>query len=187
MKKLVISIPVILGIIFILSCDKLGNSKKDLCAEDKTTSYVYLAYPWLEPNFNMQVDPDDSRVFQVWTVPYENICPDEHILIEITGTITPRPDKDLRFRVEYRYGAFGVFGNSYEMAGQEDIPNNQKTFSGQTWFGIKNAYDAEPGSFYLNFEWYLYGDNEDELTDLAYFQQFTVNFKITLEYHLYEN
>ena len=187
MKKLYLLVPVIVSVIFILSCDKIGNSNKDLCKEDGEHKEILTAYPWLEPHFNMQVDPDDSRVYQVWTDAYENICPDHHILVEISGTISPIPDDDLRFRVEYRYGAFGVWGNSYDLIGTPNQAENKLEFTGQTNFGVKDAYGDEPGSFYLNFEWFLKGENNDEQTDLAYFQQFNINFKIILEYHLYEN
>lgn len=187
MKNLILYLPIVVALIFILSCNNIGNSKKDLCKEDGEHQEILTAYPWLEPHFNMQVDNEDSRVFQVWTDVYENICPDEHILVEIRGTISPIPDNDLRFRIKYIYGAFGVFGNTYDLVGIPDQQANKLAFEGQTSFGVKNAYGDEPGSFYLDLEWYLKGDNGEEQADLAYFQQFSVNFKITLEYHLYEN
>jgi len=188
MKKLYLLIPLIVAAIFILSCDKIGNSNKNTCVEDDTETKILVAYPWLEPHFNMQVDPDDSRVFQVYTDAYENICPDEHIYVEVDGTITPMPqDRDIRFRVEYRYGAFGVWGNTFDVNFTQLPQENKQTYQGSTSFGIKDAYGAEPGSFYLNFEWYFKGDYGEETTDLAKFQEYTVNFKIWVHYYSYDN
>jgi hypothetical protein len=188
MKKLILIVPVVLAIVFILSCDKIGNSKKETCVEDETQTKVEIAYPWLEPHFNMQVDPDDSRVFQVYSDVYENICPDEHIYVEIHGSISPIPlDRDIRFRIEYRYGAFGVWGNTFDATFTPNQQENKLEYSGGTTFGIKDAYGAEPGSFYVNFEWYFKGDNGEETADLAIFKQYTVNFRIWLEYYNYDN
>jgi hypothetical protein len=185
MKKIIFPGIILTVTVFLIisSCDKIGNSNKGNCKDDAEIIHMPYETPWNDSHFNMQID-GNYRVFQVYTNSFENVCPDEHIKIEVACIIMPPGTRNIQLRIEYRYGLFGAFGNTWT------VPKNyladQIVFEGNTTFGIKNAYDNEPGSFYLNIEWVL--DNYlDESVDLEYFKTHFNSIIVSVSLKRYKN
>jgi hypothetical protein len=133
-------------------------------------------------------EDDSNRIFQVYTDPFENVCPDEHIQVRISGQrISYIPvDRTINLQVDYRYGYFGVYGNTYVTDSYSHPGSDGSTlwYNGLTTFGIKDAYQDEPGSFYLNIEWHM-TKGSSETADLLYFKQLTIYcwVEVTLKYY----
>lgn len=178
MKKVSLIALVFTGVLFFVNCDKTDKDKKSTCGSEQNQSKHWGNFqgiaPWDDPTWNFYTE-GNFRVFQVSLMAHDNVCPDEHIVFNIHCVMIPDQPRNIQVRVKYRYGAFGVFGSTYTPV--KAVLNTGIDYSGESNFGIKNAYGSEPGAFYFMLEWVI--DNfQDYSVDFEYFKYsfYTVDF-----------
>lgn len=166
------------------------DAADDPCGEAKT---VVLTWG---PNFTKFLEDTcffnyiqgNNRVFQVSSEVFHNVCPLEHIKAKFVSYIN-RPDSSqterfFTMRLKYIYGPFGLYGNDIPSDKIEDFQTNYHV-SGGNEFGIKNAYDTDPGAFFVELEW-LMENYQDEQVDKDYFIHYIDYAAIQIDYKEYK-
>ena len=167
---------------FFVSCDKESNEPFDEsnCGDDaKNVLQHYISSPpWKSKDWNTYIE-GQNRVFQVSSDMVDSVCPDREIIIFDTSSCKKPQVRNIQVRLKYRYGLFGVYGNTFVPGKQ--IEPDLIHFDGRFVFGIKDAYGNDPGSFYYMVEWVIDGVNSDT-TDLEYFKSVFYEVFIVAEY-----
>lgn len=170
-----------------VTCDD-PNAQEDLCGEKKDFVKIWgKGFIKFEDDtgFYNYIEGND-RVFQVSSEVLENVCPDSHIQLKFM-TIINRPDtleRKMKLRLKYRYGLFGVYGNTIYTNSIDEYTSSYD-LKGEGEFGIKNAYDKEPGAFYIALEWIL-ENYQDEQVDYNYMIQFVKSGGMEAHYKEYK-
>jgi hypothetical protein len=171
MKKILCFLVAGIACLALQTCTNKNDTtpSDDPCGDERTKSFCWDAsnkFPWNDNTFNYFTE-GNNRVFQVSTSVESNVCIDWHIKYDLNCTMKPNQTRNIQVRIKYRYGFFGVYGNT-DIA-TKSTTTNFITYVEINTFGIKNAYTSSPGSFYLSVEWVI--DNYlDYPVDLAYFQ-----------------
>lgn len=159
-------------LVLIQACSKTSDPPQpSLCSEESEENNCEwygnkTPSPWSDISFNNYTE-GTSRVFQVSTPAEEDACIDSHIEYFLNCFMALDQPRKIQVRLKYRYGFFGVFGDSRITTMSEDQGLAKYAVKGD--FGIKNAYVESPGSFYFAVEWII--ENAGDVNaDLDYFK-----------------
>lgn len=171
MKRTIICIALLCCSIVLLTCsEKTDPADPEKCGELEEFScewfYNKNIIPWNDPTFNSYIE-GSARVFQVTAGFEDSVCIDKHILYDLLAIFADDQPRVITVRLQYRYGIFGVFGNSRDAF--PTIESGHATYTARGDFGIKNAYSASPGAFLFYVEW-IVAASQDYSADLEYFK-----------------
>lgn len=163
MKKFLLGMPVLALTLVATTCDTSTNDPSS-CGED-LGEHEYNITPWNKPTWNVYTE-GTNRVFQIGTPLIENVCPDEHIKVAFNSTFKLGSTRVTHTRIKYRYS---IFGGEFVASKTIGTDLESFTFPPNSNFGIKQAFDGIPGSFWIYFEWII-SDYQDVDLDIAYFK-----------------
>ena len=169
MKRIYKLIFIIAGVISLSTCNtNKSDTTPSTCGEEKRWDVDFPKEgpkPWQDPTWTSYTE-GNNRVFQVSTPIIENVCSEMHIRNVFSSYFEQGSTRIIQFRLKYRYS---IFGGEFLVSKQVTSGFESFVLPYDATFGIKQAYDNIPGSFWAYFEWVL-SDYLDYSVDLAYFQ-----------------
>lgn len=186
MKRAINLFLIILMMTGLSTCDDAKD--EDPCGESKKPAWYWgkgFTMFLDEPSFHNYINGND-RIFEVISPVIENVCPGQHIKVLFMSSINI-PDtlvRDLTLMAEYVYGPFGIYAGEIEANEKNDFQGTYD-LKGQGEFGIKNAYDQEPGAFILSLKWVM-KNYQDEQVDVNYFLDNIKYAALACEYKEYK-